>query len=218
MSELVGEYPSVQQARCWAQEVISSQLQGEEMLRDQLLQEYCSGGDGALLGVTLAFFQAAVHVDQPPTAHHRFYFAITMLGDLVERVAGAGSITSGELAAELVALECGPERGPSDREIIRAAQTALVSHMRVRKGEKPLGVQTGLDAQSLSDLVGGVLVLTTHVCHSYRDRVSDIELIKFLLPRVVEILEMGASSCQMSVQEYTQVLWMGLLLGDCPEA
>ena len=97
MAESVVGCPSPQQVRRQAQEVISCHMQGQDELRDRLIREYCSDGSGALLDVTLAFFQSAVHVDHPPTAQHRFHFAITMLGDLIETVAGSLAVTEGEL-------------------------------------------------------------------------------------------------------------------------
>jgi len=211
----VSDTPTPQQVRGWAQEVISSHLQGHHEYCDHLLDEYCECADGALLEMMLAFFRAAVHIDQPATAQARFFFAMSMLGDLVELIAGKISISHTELAVQLVRVECDPAMDPSDRRIVRAAQVALVSHTRVRKGEKPFGVQKALSAQDLSDLVGGVMCLTDYLCDSHRAEVGDVELIKFLLPMVASILKMAAAGYELSVHAFTQELWTELLLGDC---
>lgn len=68
--------------------VISCRLQSDDQTQGRLLAEDCGRGDGSLLAVFLDFFRTAVHVDDPPTASQRFSFAMWLLGDLIEAVAG----------------------------------------------------------------------------------------------------------------------------------
>lgn len=203
------------EVRGWAQEVISCQIQGDCDTQNRLLTEYCEGGDGALLTVFLDFFRAAVHLDDPPSADQRFVFAMWLLGDLIDASAVDGGLVPSELFAAVAGLACSDEVPDELGVSIRAAQTALVSHVQVRRGARPLGVQRSLSAEDLSALVAGVLVLMHGCCWMVRERVGDEFLIRHLLPALVRILEMGATARGQAVGDYTCQLWLGLATADC---
>lgn len=205
------------EVRGWAQEIISCQLQGDCDTQGRLLMEYCASGDGALMTVFLDFLRAAVHIDDPSSADQRFVFAMWLLGDLIEAAAVEGGLAPSELFVAVAGLAASDDLSEEQLVSIRAAQTALVSHIQVRRDARPLGVQRGLSAQDLSDLVAGILILTHACCWMVRERVGDEFLIRYLLPLLVRILEMGADARGQAVSEYTCQLWLALATADCSE-
>lgn len=207
------------QQRRQAQEIISAHLSGDVGLRDRLVEEYCRGCD-EMLACFLHFIFVSVATGPRESVKARFAIQQWMLGDVVEDVARSRGVGALEVAIELMdgdlveAFGGAPGRDP--RGVMRAAQTALASHMVSRRTGQPWGIATAVvdEGDSLAQLTMGAHFLLVAVCCQATGRLGNPVVVGLLLPRLQELLELGARGHCQFVDEFTADLWMKHLVRD----
>ncbi|OLT19002.1 hypothetical protein BJF80_13155 [Serinicoccus sp. CUA-874] len=160
-----------------------------------------------MLACFLDFFFASTVVGSTDTASARFNFLQWMLGDVLDAVARERGVDPRSLAITVIGTEF-EGLPPSLERAVRAAQTALASHLLVRSGRQPWGIRDRLTPEALGQLATGVHILHWVLCFDARDELGDAQLITLLLPRVTAVLQMSADAHDMTLEQFTADLWL----------
>lgn len=212
--------------RCCAQEVITAHVVARDFeLRDRLIDEYAESHGDALLNVVYAFIHDnVVRPVQPETAEQAFWFVLHSLGLLIDAVSEATGADSCDVALTLardLALDheaMAPDSDPAmwEREdtAIQAAQTCLVSHMLVRRGHMPLGIQQALDLDGMSTVVSVLGDFVWVLISVYRDELGDAALICGLLDGVALVLAVTARTHDMALSDLVSGYFGHLVAND----
>lgn len=111
--------------------------------------------------------------------------------------------------------ECRSEEGIRAGAAMRAAQTCLVAHFRVRRGLKPWGIQQNLDLGDMVAVVWMLGVILQDMVTLFPDEAHE-DLVKVLLEDVETILRAMARAMDVPVSEVVSEYFLQLATEDYP--
>lgn len=196
--------------------VISAHVLADDpQLRDALIEEYQEQHGAELLECVFDFvhYHAIASVEQLIAANN-FSFVLNGLGTVIEALADELDLTSFEITMRLATAELQDSAAPEREVAIRSAQTCLIIHMLVRKGEEPWGVQQNLDHEDMCVVVRALGDLMWTLITDAAEVLGDHFLIAQLLVGVHGILNGLAGGYEMALPDLLADYWGQLALAD----
>lgn len=201
-------------ARCVREIVTAWVVHKDAEHASRLIGEYLEVHEGALVAAASSF--VAYHATRCTTREHaedRFYYLLTLLGDLIDLAAGMNDVDAGVLVLEVVeGLDAWAE-DEAQRRSYRAAQTCLIAHSFVRRGRPAWGIQQSLDEEDMLLLNAALAEILSLVAASFRaDARADVFMV--LLREMRHLLALQAKAQGLTTEALIEGYFMSLAARD----